>query len=173
MVVVLRSAARPLVEVAFSRAGCQLPLWASRLDYKRSALSLRLLGFGVVVACEGLYICSELAPFERNPILQRILSEPTMLRRRRRRKKILAAWGDTSETVAIDRAVALIGKGYLPRCIVKSSSRFSSRLCPSSRSIRSTVAEPGSGSRWRLLDVRCSMTFVSPHSRESGDRLLY
>lgn len=109
MVVVLETVARPMVQVAFCRDGSQLPLWDSRLDYEHSSLALRLLAFGVVITCEGLYICSELAPFEQHPIVRRVLSEPELLKRRRRRAKLLEGWGKAAETATIDRAAHLIG----------------------------------------------------------------
>lgn len=68
----------------------------------------------MVITCEGLYICSELAPFERHPILHRVLSEPKLLKRRRRRAKLLRGWGVRAETALIDRAATLIGKTYCP-----------------------------------------------------------
>ena len=79
-----------------------------------SSLALRLLAFGVVITCEGLYICSELAPFEQHPIVRRVLSEPELLKRRRRRAKLLEGWGKATETATIGRAAHLIGKAYCP-----------------------------------------------------------
>ena len=43
MVLVLKTVARPMVEVAFCRAGNQLPLWDNRLDYECGTLASRLL----------------------------------------------------------------------------------------------------------------------------------
>ncbi len=114
MVVVLETGAQPMVQVAFCRDEHQLQLWDSRLDYDRSSLALRLLAFGVVITCEGLYVCSELAPFERHPVVHRILSEPVLLRRRRRRNKTLEVWGEEPEAATIGRVAGLIGRGYCP-----------------------------------------------------------
>ena len=114
MVVVLESLARPMVEVAFCRDEHQLQLWDSRLDYERSALALRLLAFGVVIACEGLYICAEIAPFERHPIVNGLLSEPALLKRKRRRNRWLQGWGEKRESATIGQVAGLMGRAYSP-----------------------------------------------------------
>ena len=77
MVVVLETVARPMGSGRILSEWSQLPLWDSRLDYEHSSLALRLLAFGVVITCEGLYICSELAPLSNIPSSGAFFRSPT------------------------------------------------------------------------------------------------
>ena len=110
MVIVVEPQSKPLVKVAFSWDTNQLTLWDTLLDYDRSSLAERLLAFGVVIGHEGAYICAELAPFERHPLVRRLLAAPQLFRSRRQRRVAFAGWWNRKEADFVSRCAHLIGK---------------------------------------------------------------
>lgn len=119
MVIQLNAAPRPLVQFTLCQDAAQMPFWDTKLDYRSAPTALRLLAYGVAISEEGSYLCSEIAPFERHPLIKQIITAWDLFRSRRTRKRILRWWPDQMEADKIEQSIRLmqrrVGQGKLRR----------------------------------------------------------